>query len=700
MRVCPTCGAENADTATSCDACGRTLGPSVPSDPRVGGPADATPLAPPSPTAAADTSIPPPTPATRPEPFVLPPGSTDPPGSLASIIDVVERSGRGDLSTGLRQHRDELGRIGVTIAVVGEFKKGKSTLVNALVNAEVCPADPVYASIAPVTVRHGESGEVTATFADGRRETAPLEGAAIARVASEEGNEDNHLGLVHVEVAIPRRLLAAGLHLVDLPGVGGLDSAIGALNLASLEAVDGVLLVTDCTQELTGPELSFAVAARARCQPMVCVMTKADIQHRTASITARNREHLDANGLADVPLHAVSSVLHLVALAQGDPVLEEESGFATLFETLHTQIWEPCRRHALAAAGRRLADLADHVALPIEVEQQARRSPAEAERIIARLSELEDRVRQLRSASAPWQQRLAEGANDIAGELESELRERLRAVARLAEARTETEAGDDLVHEAWMHKATMDQVLGHYDRIGERMSALSDDIAAQFVVFDPDASLPVRIEAPASRLAELSVARDAPVVKDGLVRRLVTTSQGYSSGMVLTSSLFGFFAGPFLLVPVVTVPIAGLMARRAFVDDRDRRADVRRAELKRSSARYLDEVASVLYTDSRRAVEHVHRQLLVHYAERAERLERTVGQARVAAEHARRGATDGGGSGGAAALDGDAAAVEQLRSAAVRLVADASADVSRRTPPASERTGDIGRTGDRTSSVA
>ena len=200
-------------------------------------------------------------------------------------------------------------------------------------------------------------------------------------------------------------------------------------------------------------------------------------------------------------------MLHLVALAQGDPLLEVESGFADLFDAMHTRIWEPSRRRALADAGRRLADLSDHVALPIEAERRALSSPAEAERIITRMSEMEDRVRQLRSASARWQQRLAEGASEAANDLDYELRERLRSVARMAEARAETESGDDLVYEAWLHKATMDEVLAHYDRIGERMSALSDEVAEQFLALDRNASLQVQSEAPTGRLAGLSIAR-------------------------------------------------------------------------------------------------------------------------------------------------------------------------------------------------
>lgn len=622
-----------------------------------------TPLADPE-RPGSETSL-----SARTEPFTPSDEPAPPSDSFASIIQVAERSGRTDLSTRLRTHRDEIRRTGVTVVVVGEFKKGKSTLVNALVNAEVCPADPVYASIAPVTLSHGDDYIVTTTYANGRTESGALDTVELASVASEEGNERNHLGLLRVEVTLPRRLLAVGLHLVDMPGVGGLDSAVGALNLASLEAADGVLFVTDCTQELTGPELAFMVAAKRRCPAMLCVMTKVDMQQNSAAIIAKNRSHLDGHGLQDIPLHAVSSVLHLVALAQGDRVLEEESGFESLFDAMHARLWEPARRKALAEAGQRLSDLSEHVALPIEAERRALRSPAEAERIITRMTEMEDRVRQLRSASARWQQRLAEGSSDTTNDLDYELRERLRSVARMADARADTEAGDDLVYEAWLHKVTMEAVLTHYDRIGERMSALSDEVAGQFVALDRNASLQVRSEVP-DRLTGLSITNDPSTMKDGVFRRLVTTSQGYSSGMVLTSSLFGLLAGSFgLLLPVITIPIAGLMARKTYIDDRDRRRNARRVELKRMSNRYLDEVGFVIYKDSRDSIKRIHRELRDHYAERAERLERTLQQAREAAEQARRRIAVEGADAGSASLDQAAVAVEQVKSAAARLVA-------------------------------
>ena len=128
----------------------------------------------------------------------------DEPAGISSIIKVAERAGRTDLSSQLRANRDEIRRTGVTVAVVGEFKKGKSTLVNALVNAEVCPADPVYAIDRPDRRRprrgvHGHAHVRRRTHA----RPSPLDAASLAEVASEAGNDGNHLGLARVDVTAP-----------------------------------------------------------------------------------------------------------------------------------------------------------------------------------------------------------------------------------------------------------------------------------------------------------------------------------------------------------------------------------------------------------------------------------------------------------------------------------------------------------------
>ncbi|MET0145813.1 MAG: dynamin family protein [Ilumatobacteraceae bacterium] len=559
-------------------------------------------------------------------------------GGLATVITIAERSGRSDLSSRLKASQERIRRTGVAVAVVGEFKKGKSNLVNAIVNADICPSDPVYATVVPIEVGYAE--ELTVVAESVRQGSEPAVAHRlddIGSVASETGNPENQRGLSRVVVGLPRRLLATGLTLIDTPGIGGLDSAAGALALSGLEAADGVLFATDCSQELTAPELTYLKAARQRCESVLCVMTKVDLYHHADRLVGVNRRHLDTAGMADVPIVAVSSVLHLLALVEGDQELEDESGFPILFDLLHRHIWEPARRRGLAGAGLELASVAAHLAMPMEAEREAASSPEAAARTIARLAEQQDRVRQLRAGAARWQQRLSEGIQDVLGDLDHDLRNRTRVVSRTAEGMADSEhATDELVFEAWLHKAAMEAVIGHYESISTRTSALADDVAQFFVAFDRDAGFHVEATAPADLLGVIQVVRDQNTRPDGVLRRVVTTTQGYSSGMVLASSMFGLVgSGMLAFIPLLTVPVAGYMARRAFSDDRTRRKALRSQELKRLAGRYLDEITFVVQKHSRDTIRRTHRQIRDHFLERTEQLERTLQQAAAAAERVR-----------------------------------------------------------------
>ena len=136
------------------------------------------------------------------------------------------------------------------MAIVGEFKRGKSTLVNALLQTAVCPVDADEVTVVPTIVRYGETAGATAYLeASGpRRRAADRAGADRLRSPTgcpRPGNPGNRRGLRSVEVRLPRRILRAGLCLVDTPGVGGLDSAHGIITLGALDQADGMLFVTD-----------------------------------------------------------------------------------------------------------------------------------------------------------------------------------------------------------------------------------------------------------------------------------------------------------------------------------------------------------------------------------------------------------------------------------------------------------------------
>ena len=104
---------------------------------------------------------------------------------------------RPDLGSRLQAARKRLADPDVRVLVVGEFKQGKSQLVNALVNAPVCPVDDDIATAVPTVVRHAETTTVTLV-----REGAPgskpsrtqVPASQLAEYVSEAGKPTSRAG--------------------------------------------------------------------------------------------------------------------------------------------------------------------------------------------------------------------------------------------------------------------------------------------------------------------------------------------------------------------------------------------------------------------------------------------------------------------------------------------------------------------------
>jgi hypothetical protein len=187
---------------------------------------------------------------------------------------------RSDLTARLATTRRRLADPSFNVFVIGEFKQGKSSLVNALLNAAVCPVDDDIATSVPTAIRYGDPPEAAVLFepegdpADPDRELV-REAIGVDQVAAyvtEAAAPQDARTVNSVEVSLPRKLLSEGLVIVDTPGVGGLGSTHSAATIGALPMADAVVFVSDASQEFTGPELEFLHTARRMCPNVVCVL--------------------------------------------------------------------------------------------------------------------------------------------------------------------------------------------------------------------------------------------------------------------------------------------------------------------------------------------------------------------------------------------------------------------------------------------
>src|SRR6266542_2480225 len=124
---------------------------------------------------------------------------------LATLGD--ERSG-SQVADGARVLLKKLSEELFNVVVVGEFKRGKTTFVNALLGAEVLPAAVVPLTSIVTAVTWGPEARAEVVFRDGR--TEPVKANALSHFVTERENPGNRLGVERAVLYYPSEELRDG----------------------------------------------------------------------------------------------------------------------------------------------------------------------------------------------------------------------------------------------------------------------------------------------------------------------------------------------------------------------------------------------------------------------------------------------------------------------------------------------------------
>ena len=547
---------------------------------------------------------------------------------------------RPDLAARARQALQRLHNPRVRVLVVGEFKQGKSMLVNALLNAPICPIDDDISTSVPTVVRYSETPSVTLVRAarvsgeeDEREERTQVPVEKLADYVSEAGNPGNHAGLKYAEVGVPRHILADGLELVDTPGVGGLGSVHGSATMAMLPSADAILLVSDAAAEYSRPELDFLRQAGRICPNVACVVTKIDLYPQWQRITELDQGHL-ASVEIDAELLPTSSVLRLHAVQAEDRQLNLESGFPALVSFLRDRVVGQSGRLANRSAANDVVTIAGQLAAGMRAELAATEDPSEAHRLMAELERAKTRAADLRNTSSRWHQVLNDGIADLNADVDHDLRDRMRNIVREGEKIVDSvdpgKVWDQFALQVEDQAAAA--AAANFLWASERARWLAGQVAELFAE-DGARSLPDLPDSAGPDLPELIGEMDDPAgEKFGVGARAFVGLRGGYMG-TLMAGMYSTFMGLTLLNPFSAA--AGLLMGGKMMRDESRRLlDRRRMEAKNTVRRYVDDVSFQVGKQSRDMLRHVQRELRDHFMARSDELVRSAQESLIAAERA------------------------------------------------------------------
>src|SRR5579863_4837812 len=128
------------------------------------------------------------------------------------------------------------------LAVVGQFSRGKSTLMNALLGGAYLPTGTLPMTSVITSVRYGSRPRVFVRRAGGG---LPIETslADLDRFVAQSSIERETLRVESVDVEVPAELLRLGFFFVDTPGIGSAIRANTATTTQFLPHADAVVFV-------------------------------------------------------------------------------------------------------------------------------------------------------------------------------------------------------------------------------------------------------------------------------------------------------------------------------------------------------------------------------------------------------------------------------------------------------------------------
>ncbi|WP_038573418.1 dynamin family protein [Corynebacterium doosanense] len=336
--------------------------------------------------------------------------------SVERATQIIRRYGMERTAEHAVELMDTTFRAG-TVVVIGEIKRGKSSLVNALVgHRNLLPVDVLTCTSAPIRVRvdpeiPADAAPRIALVRGDRRD--PANAGDIVTWATQESvsgmvrsRDEEKIALIPTAVDIEMHLDDLGaVTVIDTPGVGGLDEHAVTAALQEANRAGLVLMVCDASTPITAPEMDILDRARTQTGGVIVVVTKTDKNlRRWRDIVEDDKRLIEKHVGVRLPVIGVSSLRAVDAAQADDPArraeLEERSGIAELRRMIRGHLENPSSSGQLAgveAARGALHRIRGSISEDIAINTDSSAAVAELENERAGLE-------RLREQAGEWEQ--------------------------------------------------------------------------------------------------------------------------------------------------------------------------------------------------------------------------------------------------------------------------------------------------------
>ncbi len=229
------------------------------------------------------------------------------------------------------------------LAVLGQFKRGKSSLLNALLGVEILPTSVIPLTSIPTFIKYGVKPCIEIHFTDSKENIKIVSDShielrdIISTYVTEDKNPENRLNVEKVDIYYNSSFLSTGVVLIDTPGIGSTHLHNTRATLNFLPQCDAAIFIVSADPPITETEINFLSEVEKIIDKIFFIINKIDylssteINEVTGFIVNVINEKC---GITAPQLFPLSAKQALNACKTNNPLLKKQSKVDLFIEYL------------------------------------------------------------------------------------------------------------------------------------------------------------------------------------------------------------------------------------------------------------------------------------------------------------------------------------------------------------------------------
>jgi GTP-binding protein EngB required for normal cell division len=246
------------------------------------------------------------------------------------ILRIAQSTNNNDIVEFLDELLDKLPKEEFYLAMLGLFKRGKSTLINAILGGPILPSGVIPVTSVITRIRYGNGVRARISFSDGSEKEVLID--ELPQYVTEARNPDNAKNVTIADVYVPAPILKDGLILIDTPGVGSTHLGGTKTTFQFLDRADFAVLVLAVDPPVGQQELELLSTIASKPDSILFVLNKIDYVDSAAVNESLQycqkviSEHLGPNIGSELKIYPLSAKLALEGRLHCDTKQIENSG--------------------------------------------------------------------------------------------------------------------------------------------------------------------------------------------------------------------------------------------------------------------------------------------------------------------------------------------------------------------------------------